>query len=164
MAFDFYCQLSTFLLYNGLLMFATITSFIDADDLHCTSIVADSEAFPHGFIASHLYSPASLLLIFLITNSVPFVRSPLLVLTQNTVGGGIPVAGHDKFKFSPSVITSLEIGVMNEGTERTAKNHSFSMSSNLILRDCFNVTVIHEEVEASYCIHVHHHYHHVNLL
>ena len=65
--------------------------------LHCTSIVAVSDALPHALLASHLYSPAWLLLIFVKTRSLLSKRSPPSTLIQDTIGWGVPDALHDRW-------------------------------------------------------------------
>ena len=95
------------------------------DDLHSTSTLADSVALPHRLLASHLYSPASLLLIFVNTNSVPLVRWPLLTLIQDTDGEGMPDAIQERVTLPPSIIASSAIGWMDDGTvsKQTNKQH-----------------------------------------
>ena len=79
-------------------------------------MLADSEALPHSLLASHLYSPASLLLIFVNTNASLCVREPALTLIHNTVGRGIPEALQVRFTLSPSVTALFSIAWMDEGT------------------------------------------------
>ena len=55
-------------------------------------MLADSDALPHSLLASHLCSPASLLLIFDNTNTSLWVREPALTLIHDTVGKGMPEA------------------------------------------------------------------------
>ena len=82
-------------------------------------MIAVSEALPPSLRASHLYSPASCLLIFVNTNLLLMRRWPSLTLTQDTVGGGIPDALQNSVTFLPSAITSFCIGWMDEGTKGT---------------------------------------------
>ena len=91
------------------------------DNLQNTSISTDSEALPHRLLASHLYSPASVLMISVKTNCFPKVRCPSLVLTQDTLGGGVPVASHIMVKSSSSIIFFLVNGLMDEGSEKIAQ-------------------------------------------
>ena len=85
--------------------------------LHCTSIVAVSDAFPHSLLASHLYSPASFLLMFVNTRSLTLKRSPpSATLIQDTIGWGVPDALHDRVTLPPSVMFSLCIGSTTDGT------------------------------------------------
>ena len=55
---------------------------------------------------------------FVNTKSVPLVRSPLLVFTQNTVGGGKPDTLHITVRLSPSVTSFLVNGRMDGGSEK----------------------------------------------
>ena len=59
---------------------------------------------------------------FVNTKSVPLVRPPLLVFTQNTVGCGIPDALHITFRLLPSVISFFVNGTMDEGSEKMKTN------------------------------------------
>jgi len=83
---------------------------------HCTSIVADSDALPHSLLASHLYSPDSLLLIFVSTRTLVLKRTWLLILIQDTISGGVPDALHDRVTLLPSEMVSFCIGCIAEGT------------------------------------------------
>ena len=78
-------------------------------------MIAVSEALPHSLLASHLYSPASLLFIFVNINLLPMRRWPSLTLTQDTVGGGVPDAIQCRVTLPPSVIILFCIGWMDEG-------------------------------------------------
>ena len=55
---------------------------------------------------------------FVNTKSVPMVRCPLLVFTQNTVGGGIPDTMHITVRLPPSVTSFLVNGRMDGGSEK----------------------------------------------
>ena len=55
---------------------------------------------------------------FVNTKSVPLVRSPLLLFTQNTVGGGIPDTLHINVRLSPSVTSFLVNGRMDGSSEK----------------------------------------------
>ena len=84
--------------------------------LHCTSIFAVSVALPHSLLASHLYSPAWLLLMCVTSNMCPLWRWPP-GLIQDTVGAGTPDTWHDRVTLPPSVIFwSCVIWVIEEGT------------------------------------------------
>ena len=63
---------------------------------------------------------------FVNTNSVPLVRSLLLVFTQNTVGGGIPDTMHISVRLPPSVTSFLVNGRMDEDSEKMTNQHSAS--------------------------------------
>ena len=89
--------------------------------LQCTSIVAVSDALPHSLLASHLYSPASLLLISVSTRSLVLKRILLSTLTQDTIRGGVPDALHDRVTLLPSLMISFCIGCMAEGTVQVNK-------------------------------------------
>lgn len=65
---------------------------------------------------------------FVKTKSVPLVRSPLLVFSQNTLGGGIPDALHTTVKFIPSATIFLVIGRIDEDTKK--KNEKLGLSNN----------------------------------
>ena len=79
-------------------------------------MLAVSESLPHALLASHLYSPASLLLIFVNTNSLTLKRSPLLTLTQDTIGGDTPGALQCRVTLLPSVTVLFCTASMDEGT------------------------------------------------
>ena len=78
---------------------------------------AVSDALPHSLLASHLYSPASFLLIFGNTRMFPLVRLPPLTLIQDTFGKGIPDALQKTVTLPPSVSgAGFCIDWMDEGT------------------------------------------------
>jgi len=79
-------------------------------------MLAVSEALPHLLLASHLYSPASFLLIFVNTNTSLWVCEPPLTLIQDLVGEGIPEAEQSRVTLSPSVTVLFSIALMDEGT------------------------------------------------
>ena len=94
---------------------------------HCTSIVADFESLPHRLLASHLYSPASFLLIFVNTNSLLLVSSPPPTLIHDTDGEGMPDALQNRVTLPPSVSASFCIGWMDERTVNV-ENYGFTKS------------------------------------
>ena len=75
-----------------------------------------STALPHSLLASHLYSPAGLLLILVSCSKLPFVRCPLLTFTQETKGKGTPVATQGKVKLSVSLTALSRIEAIVGGT------------------------------------------------
>ena len=85
-------------------------------NLHGTAMFTVSTALPHSLLASHLYSPAWLLLIFVSCSKLPFVRCPLLTFTQETKGKGTPVAMQVKFKLSVSLTVLSGIDEIFGGT------------------------------------------------
>lgn len=85
-------------------------------------MVVFSDALPHRLLASQVYFPASLMLIFEKKSTFPLVFLPLLSLIQTTVGAGIPVAWHDRLKEVPSInvlscISSMDEVTVNEKEE-----------------------------------------------
>ena len=90
--------------------------------LHCTSIVAVSDALLHSLLASQRYSPASLLLIFVNTRSLTVNCIWLPTLIQDIIGWGVPVALHDRVILPPSVVVLLCIGSMAEGSVHVDKH------------------------------------------
>ena len=80
--------------------------------LHWTFSEATLEvAFPRLLLATHRYSPLSLLFKFVIVNCflsskkliLPLVFKGDLFLVHDIVGAGFPATLQDKVKFSPSV-------------------------------------------------------------
>ena len=98
-------------------------------NLHCTKIHAVSDALPHSLLASHLYSPASFLFMFVNPSSLESVRVWSSTLIQDTIDEGIPDALHDRVTLPPSVIVALCIGFIEECT---ANKHIYmNMKYNL---------------------------------
>ena len=76
-----------------------------------TSTLEFEVSFPTLFLATHWYSPLSVLLIFVIVNRLLSFERPILdllfmgdpSLTQDIDGSGFPVALQDRVIFSPSL-------------------------------------------------------------
>ena len=75
------------------------------------------ESFPHGLVASHMYSPACLLLT--LVNTSGFSEKRLLVLTssQETDGIGIPVTIQYNVAFLPSTFVTFSSCSMADRSE-----------------------------------------------
>ena len=84
--------------------------------LHCTVILTASTALPHSLLASHLYSPASLLLMLVNSSTLLLVRWPLATLIQNTVGWGVPDALQNRLVLWLSIKNWSSIDWMDAGT------------------------------------------------
>ena len=83
--------------------------------LHCTSMFAVSDALPQWLLTSHLYSPASALLMFVNTRALSWERIWPPALIQDTIGKGIPDALHGRVTLPPSDIAWLCIGCVAGG-------------------------------------------------
>ena len=57
-------------------------------------------------------------------DTLPSKRWPVLILTHDTTGGGVPDALQDRFKLPPSVIVLFCKGLMVDGTGVKNKNES----------------------------------------
>ena len=75
--------------------------------LQCTMRNVLVLSFPHALLDSHLYSPASFLLILVSSRMLPFERLPVLTAVQETDGTGLPVTLQVRFLFSPSITVML---------------------------------------------------------
>ena len=86
--------------------------------LHCTSSVATLEvSFPSSLLATHRYSPLSVLFTFVIVNCFLPSEKPILELlivstgdpslVHDIVGAGFAVALQDKVTLSPSIFGTL---------------------------------------------------------
>ena len=84
--------------------------------LHCTVILTPSTALPHSLLASHLYSPASLLLMLVNSSKLVLLRWPLATLIQNTVGWGVPDALQNRLVLWLSIKNWSSIDWMDAGT------------------------------------------------
>ena len=79
--------------------------------LQRTTTLEFEVSFPTLFLATHWYSPLSVLLIFVIVNRLLSFERPILdllfmgdpSLTQDIDGSGFPVALQDRVIFSPSM-------------------------------------------------------------
>ena len=74
------------------------------------------KAFPQKLLASHLYSPASLLLTLISERMLPSVRSPVLTSVQDTDGIGVPLTWQVKELFSPSITVMLIIACIKDAS------------------------------------------------
>ena len=128
--------------------------------LHCTSIFAVSVALPHPLLASHLYSPAWVLLMCLTSNMFPLWRWPP-GLIQVTVGAGTPDTWHDRVTLWPSVIFwACVIWVIEEGTVKekgrcermlkVASDQFVHFNTCIISFPTYNVRVIPFDLIANY--------------
>ena len=79
---------------------------------HCTSILAVCETLPQSPVASHLYTPASPLVMLVSFNTFVVTCWPL-GLIQDTTSEGSPDAWHVRVTSPPSVIVWLSIAWMN---------------------------------------------------
>ena len=84
--------------------------------LHCTVTLTASDALSHSLLASHLYSPASLLLMLVNSSKLLLVRWPLATLIQNTVGWGVTDALQNTLALWLSIINWSSIDWMDAGT------------------------------------------------
>ena len=64
-------------------------------------------SFPQKLLATHIYSPASLLLMLMRASTFPSVRLPVFTSVQETDGTGFPVTPQVRFQFSPSTTVML---------------------------------------------------------
>ena len=93
-------------------------------NLNWTWMLAVFVALPHSLLASHLYSPAWLLLMLVTSNILPLWRWPLGVI-QDTIEGGIPDTRHHRVTLSPSVAFWSWIAGMDEGTKIWNKKENY---------------------------------------
>ena len=75
--------------------------------LQCTIRNVLTISIPQRLLASHLYSPASLLWMLISSRTSPSVRLPVLTSSQDTDGIGLPVTPQIRFQSSPSTAVML---------------------------------------------------------
>ena len=112
---------------------------------HCTSTFIVCEVPPQLLVASHLYSPASPLVIFISVKTFVVVRWPS-GLIQDTFNGGSPDAGHVRFTLFPSVIVLLSLAC-RDGDAKDQETGFFNLYSSSSTNNC---SVLQQETNKSH--------------